>query len=425
MSESTVGPVARPAGPGAGGVRRRALLTGSGLGAAALLAACQGSPAPTPAISAAPTPSATAGPTVAAVTPEASPSPASPPATGADLSTWSLEQKVGQLLMVGVDATSDGSGATHLVTDLHVGGIFLSGRSSAGAATVRRLVDSLTSLVDTGTTHDSPLMVSTDQEGGEVQVLSGEGFSAIPSGLRQAESSPEELTASATTWGRELADAGVTMNLAPIADLVDLTSPTSNAPIGQWHREYGHDAATVTDYAGAFAAGMDASGVIPVLKHFPGLGRVTRNTDTASGVTDTLTTGADDAAVQIFAALMATGTRAVMVSSAVYGLIDASNPAIFSSAVVTDLLRTGLGFQGVVLTDDVAAAAQVAAWTPGERAVAAVRAGCDIVLASADASVAEAMVDALVKEAGADPAFAARVDESVLRIQSLKQSHAG
>ena len=209
------------------------------------------------------------------------------------------------------------------------------------------------------------------------------------------------------------------MNLAPIADLVDLTSPTSNAPIGQWHREYGHDAATVTDYAGAFAAGMDASGVIPVLKHFPGLGRVTRNTDTASGVTDTLTTGADDAAVQIFAALMATGTRAVMVSSAVYGLIDASNPAIFSSAVVTDLLRTGLGFQGVVLTDDVAAAAQVAAWTPGERAVAAVRAGCDIVLASADASVAEAMV------AGADPAFAARVDESVLRIQSLKQSHAG
>ena len=99
----------------------------------------------------------------------------------------------------------------------------------------------------------------------------------------------------AVTPGRGYRD-GPFQSEAELRDLVDIANPTSNAPIGQWKREYGHDAATVTACAGAFAAGMGASGVIPTFKHFPGLGRVTQNTDTSSGVTDTVT-ARDDAAV--------------------------------------------------------------------------------------------------------------------------------
>lgn len=320
--------------------------------------------------------------------------------------------------MVGVDASST-TAPSRYVTELHVGGVFLSGRSSRGASGVRTLVDSLQALVSEESTHGSRLLVSTDQEGGNVQVLSGAGFSTMPAALSQASSGAEALKASATTWGAELAAAGVTMNLAPDADLVDIANPTSNAPIGQWKREYGHDAATVTACAGAFAAGMGASGVIPTFKHFPGLGRVTQNTDTSSGVTDTVT-ARDDAAVGIFRDLIAQGTCAVMASSAEYSLIDAGTPACFSSVVITDVLRGDLGFQGVVITDDVAAAVQVSGWTPGDRAVSAVKAGCDIVLASADASVADEMVAALLEEAKADKAFAAQVDASVRRILALK-----
>lgn len=339
-------------------------------------------------------------------------------ADGISLDGWTLEQKVGQLLMVGVDAGST-TAPSRYVTDLHVGGVFLSGRSSRGDAATKSLVDSLQALVTEDSTHGSRLLVSTDQEGGNVQVLSGPGFSTMPTALTQASSGAEALRASATTWGAELASVGVTMNLAPDADLVDIADPTSNEPIGQWKREYGHDAATVTECAGAFAAGMAASGVIPTFKHFPGLGRVTQNTDIASGVTDTVT-DRDDAAVGIFRDLIAEGTCAVMASSADYSLIDAGTPACFSSVIITDLLRGDLGFQGVVITDDVAAAVQVSDWTPGDCAVSAVRAGCDIVLAAADASVADAMAAGLLEEAKADDAFAAQVDASVRRVLALK-----
>lgn len=410
-------------------LRRRSVLLGAVTAAA--LAGCgsmdgsssagtsaAGTPSPTGSATPSASPSPSASATLSASPSASAAASAAASADGVSLDGWTLEQKVGQLLMVGVDAGST-TAPSRYVTELHVGGVFLSGRSSRGASGVRTLVDSLQALVSEESTHGSRLLVSTDQEGGNVQVLSGAGFSTMPAALSQASSGAEALKASATTWGAELASAGVTMNLAPDADLVDVAVPTSNAPIGQWKREYGHDAATVTACAGAFAAGMGASGVIPTFKHFPGLGRVTQNTDTSSGVTDTVT-ARDDAAVGIFRDLIAQGTCAVMASSADYSLIDAGTPACFSSVVITDLLRGDLGFQGVVITDDVAAAVQVSGWTPGDRAVSAVKAGCDIVLASADASVADAMVSTLLEEARADEAFAAQVDASVRRILALK-----
>lgn len=407
-------------------LRRRSLLLGAATAAA--LAGCDSTGTSASSGASTRTASSPAGSATAPTTPfpSASPTPSEAAiaatttgaADGISLDGWTLEQKVGQLLMVGVDAGST-TAPSRYVTELHVGGVFLSGRSSRGDAATKSLVDSLQALVTEDSTHGSRLLVSTDQEGGNVQVLSGPGFSTMPTALTQASSGAEALRASATTWGAELASAGVTMNLAPDADLVDIADPTSNEPIGQWKREYGHDAATVTECAGAFAAGMGASGVIPTFKHFPGLGRVTQNTDIASGVTDTVT-DRDDAAVGIFRDLIAEGTCAVMASSADYSLIDAGTPACFSSVIITDLLRGDLGFQGVVITDDVAAAVQMSDWTPGDRAVSAVRAGCDIVLAAADASVADAMAAALLEEAKADDAFAAQVDASVRRVLALK-----
>lgn len=407
-------------------LRRRSLLLGAATAAA--LAGCDSTGTSASSGASTSTASSPAGSATAPTTPShsASPTPSEAAiaatttgaADGISLDGWTLEQKVGQLLMVGVDAGST-TAPSRYVTELHVGGVFLSGRSSRGDAATKSLVDSLQALVTEDSTHGSRLLVSTDQEGGNVQVLSGPGFSTMPTALTQASSGAEALRASATTWGAELASAGVTMNLAPDADLVDIADPTSNEPIGQWKREYGHDAAIVTECAGAFAAGMGASGVIPTFKHFPGLGRVTQNTDIASGVTDTVT-DRDDAAVGIFRDLIAEGTCAVMASSADYSLIDAGTPACFSSVIITDLLRGDLGFQGVVITDDVAAAVQVSDWTPGDRAVSAVRAGCDIVLAAADASVADAMAAALLEEAKADDAFAAQVDASVRRVLALK-----
>ena len=365
----------------------------------------------------------------APASPSAAPSPtasatASATATATDgaLAGWSLEEKVGQLMMVGVDATAPKDSSTEAVDTHHVGNIFIAGRTTAGGQATQKVIASFTGKVGPGTTRSTPMLVATDQEGGEVQVLSGSGFSEIPSAMDQSTQSRDQLVAAARTWGKELADVGVNMNLAPVVDLVDTPRPTTNEPIGKWGREYGHDAATVSSQAGAFAEGMQASKVIPTYKHFPGLGRVTANTDTSAGVIDSTTNRSTDAAVGVFANAIAAGAQVIMVSSATYTLLDASAPAVFSSKIVTEMLRTEMGFSGVVITDDVSAAVQVQSVAASDRAVQAIRAGCDIVLASADPTVAADMIKALITTAQSDPAFAARVDESATRVLNLKKS---
>lgn len=397
---------------------RRPLLAGAlvaGLAACGSSRPASGDAAPSAGAGAASATPAAAGPTSSSSAPAAPAAPATGPLAG-----WSLEQRVGQLLMMGVDAAEAPASARKAITSLHLGGVFLSGRSQGGTAATRAVVDSLTGLVGPESTGGAPLLVSTDQEGGDVQVLRGPGFSTIPSALKQSEQAAADLETAAAGWGGELAQAGVTMNLAPVADLVDIADPDSNEPIGAWGRQYGNDAETVVERAGAFARGMESAGVVATFKHFPGLGRVAGNTDTSASVTDAVTARSGDAAVEVFSRLIAGGARVVMVSSAVYTLIDAGSPAVFSSVVVTDMLRGDLGFTGVVITDDVSAAAQVRTWSPAERAVLAVQAGCDIVLASGDPGVVDEMAQGMVDRARADPAFAARVDESALRVLALK-----
>ena len=400
---------------------RRPLLAGAlvaGLAACGSSRPASGDAAPSAGAGAASAAPAATGPTSSSPAPAAATTPTAP-ATG-PLAGWSLEQRVGQLLMMGVDAAEAPASARRAITSLHLGGVFLSGRSQGGTAATRAVVDSLTGLVGPESTGGAPLLVSTDQEGGDVQVLRGQGFSTIPSALKQSEQSAADLETAAAGWGGELAQAGVTMNLAPVADLVDIADPDSNEPIGAWGRQYGNDKETVIERAGAFARGMESAGVVATFKHFPGLGRVAGNTDTSASVTDSVTARTGDAAVEVFSRLISDGARVVMVSSAVYTLIDAGSPAVFSSVVVTDMLRGDLGFTGVVITDDISAAAQVSTWSPAERAVLAVRAGCDIVLASGDPGVVEEMAQGLVDQARTDPAFAARVDESALRVLALK-----
>lgn len=146
--------------------------------------------------SAAPTPSTSAR-TTSSPTPVPAPSPTPTPAGDA----WTLEQKVGQLFMVGVDVTEPDPVSRRAIVQDHVGNLFLHGRSTAGADDVRTLVERYTALVAPTTTHDEPMLVATDQEGGRVQVLRGPGFSDIPAATEQATWDPADLREQATAWG--------------------------------------------------------------------------------------------------------------------------------------------------------------------------------------------------------------------------------
>ncbi|WP_442928127.1 glycoside hydrolase family 3 N-terminal domain-containing protein [Microbacterium sp. No. 7] len=380
--------------------------------AASILAGCAASPAGSSSPSVSPSPGASSSASSPATSPSAVPSPSRTPDA---IDALSLEQRVGQLFMVGTPATTASPTTLAAVRDRHAGGIFLSGRSTGGVAATASVVSRFTALAE----RDLPLWVATDQEGGEVQVLRGPGFDAMPYGIRQADLPSEQLQARAEAWGRELADAGVNLDLAPVADIVTSEATRfDNPPIGGYGRQYGYDASTVADKAGAFAEGMRDAGILPTFKHFPGLGHVSANTDTTADVVDRAVTP-DGPDVDLYRPLTAAGPSAVMVSSAIYDRIDGSTPAVFSPKVV-GLLRSEVGFDGVVFSDDLSGAVAVSAWSPADRAVRAISAGVDVVLVSAKPSVFPAMYDAVLAKAKADPQFAAQVDAAAARVLAAK-----
>ena len=327
----------------------------------------------------------------------------------------SAPQRLGQLFMVGLQPGQAPGGLDSAIATHRVGAVIYLGGWSGGAAKVADVSAHMQALA----TGPVDLLIAADQEGGAVQQLKGPGFTLQPRAVEQGRETPAALTARATIIGRELRAAGVNVDLAPVADTVPTAMTTRNQPIGRWGRQYAADPQTVAAAVPAVVAGLQTQRVIASVKHFPGLGRVTGNTDTtAVGITDETATRADPH-LEPFRAGMAAGVGMVMVSSARYPRLDATNQAVFSRAIVTDLLRTQLGWQGVVITDDVGSAKAVAAVPVGDRAVRFLAAGGDIVL-TAQAGQLPTMLTAVRTRAAADPDFAAALDAATRRVIGLK-----
>ncbi len=379
------------------------------------------SPAPTPKAS---TPTASTS-RPATPSPTASPAPGpgrTPPPTEpteptcAELAArLSLDDQVGQLLMVAVSSTGIDDSAAATLADTRAGSALLLGNSDLGLAATRRVATDARRAV-TGPPGVRGL-VAVDQEGGQVQRLRGAGFDDIPTAVAQARLSDPELEQAAARWGGQLSDAGIDVDLAPVADVVPMRTAGRNAPIGRLSRGYGSDPEQVAAKVVAFSSGMRQAGVVTAVKHFPGLGRVRGNTDFATRVVDSVTTR-EDPRLAGFRAAVRAGVPMVMVSSAIYRRIDADQQAVFSREVITDMLRGDLGFDGVVISDDLSAAA-VRDLEPGRRAVGFVQAGGDLAIVG-DLSEAATMADALSLEAGRDPELARQVTRSAARVLALK-----
>jgi beta-N-acetylhexosaminidase len=367
-----------------------------------LLAACAAAPGPV------------AGTPAAAAAPSAEP----PRPSCVDTVLAGLDRRAvaGQLIVVGAPLGAAVGPSVDLVKRLPVGGVLLTGRSRSGVAAVAARTGALQRAV----TGRVGLLVAADQEGGQVQTLTGPGFTAIPTAAEQGRWSTAKLTDAAAGWGGELKAAGVNLDLAPVSDVLSAQLGPSNLAVGVSRRTFGTEPAAVGSGVLAFSDGLSRAGVAAAVKHFPGLGQVRANTDHTANVRDT-TTDADSPWLEPFRRAITAGVPVVMVSSAVYTRIDATQPAAFSRPVVTDLLRTQLGFAGVVISDDLGRAVAVAAVPAAQRAVRFVAAGGDLVL-TVDPQTAGPMIDALVAKAATDPEFAAALTASARRVLDLKHA---
>src|SRR3954471_20558069 len=334
----------------------------------------------------------------------------------AALAALDRRAQVAQLFVVGVPLS--GLAAGDALVAGGVGGVFLRGRSTASTADIA----AVTGRWAAAAPGVRP-WVAADQEGGQVQTLQGPGFGDLPSALAQGRLPPTALDTLVDGMGASLADAGVTLDLAPVADVVPAAGAASNAPIGAFDRQYGSTAAEVVSAAGAVVRGLGAHDVTATLKHFPGLGSVRENTDVSADVIDD-SIATDDERVAAFGVLSRSPARPfVMVSSATYELIDPSAPAVFSPVVISDVLRGDLGFRGVVITDDVGSAKAVQDVAPGDRAVRFFEAGGTLVL-TVTSSVLQEMQDAVLARDAADPDFARKVDTAV-RTALVAKARAG
>jgi beta-N-acetylhexosaminidase len=336
------------------------------------------------------------------------------------LADMTLAQRVGQLFMVGTPADEVDRATKAQIGRYHVGNVILTGRSYDGVKKPARVSRAMRSQVSAASTDGVGLFVATDQEGGQVQVLQGPGFSDIPTALQQGRWEPSTLRAAAQTWAGHLRKAGVNLDLAPVMDTVPgRKAAKHNPPIGKYHREFGYTPKVVTTHGLAFLRGMTDGDVVPTVKHFPGLGRVKTNTDTNAGVTDRVTTR-HDAYLKPFRAAVDAGVPFVMMSTAYYSHLDPDHPAAFSPFVVGTMLRGDLGFKGVVISDDLARAAQVASFSPAGRALRFIGAGGDIVL-TVDHDPLPAMYAAVLARAQDSKAFRAKVNAAALRVLTAKQ----
>jgi beta-N-acetylhexosaminidase len=422
-------PAARTAAaaPAGRSLSRRELLRGAAFGGVALfLAACGSNAVPTGSTTAPPA-SATSSPPSPPASPVATASTPPPTASSSTAATpsagLSLESKIARLIVVGFRGSrlDQTPWLTTALRTTGLGGVILFDRDQLTGAhrnvispdQVRTLVNDLRAAAGA-----RPIIVSVDQEGGLVTRLSPEH--SFPPLASEADIGRGSATA-AKTWAKTmattLANAGMNLNFAPVVDLN--VNPTSPA-IGALDRSFSADPAVVVRMATIEIDALRAAGVRSTLKHFPGIGSSTTNTD--FGVADVTKTWSRTE-LEPFRRLIAAGTAdLVMAGHVVNGQLDPDRPASLSKAVVTDLLRGELGWAGVVVTDDLQAAAITRHFGRDDAVILALEAGNDLLLLANqqvyDKGVVDRVIGVVVAAVRSGRLPESRVDEAYGRVTS-------
>jgi beta-N-acetylhexosaminidase len=267
-----------------------------------------------------------------------------------------------------------------------------------------------------------PLLVAIDQEGGRVARLDPDhGFPPSRSAAELGRLDDPALTRSeAATMAGVLAEAGITLNLAPV---VDLAVNPANPIIAAIDRSYGADPGSVIAHATAFIEAHHQAGVACAVKHFPGHGSSTA--DTHLGVADVTETWSE-VELEPFAVLVDAGLPDAVVTAHVFNAaLDPDHPATLSKATVTDLLRDRIGFGGAVLSDDLQMGAIRDAYGYEEAVALAIEAGIDLLVVANqivyDDEVAPRTINLIERLVRSGRISEGRIDESWRRIQRLKR----
>ncbi len=334
-------------------------------------------------------------------------------AARAALQQLSLLDRAAQLVMTSVPGTMLDSRSAMQLRALRPGGVIVFSDNYRSRAQLARLLRATQVASRAGDANRPAALVSVDQEGGVVKRISD----APPTRSHPQLGVANRITlthAQARDASAALGALGIQMNLAPVADL-DLRPRRVMR-----ERSFGRDPALVSRHVAAFVDGLQDGGGTGSVKHFPGFGGASVNSDDALATIDR-TRGQLEADLQPFRAAIGAGVESVMISHAVYAWIDRRRPATTSPATYR-LLRDELGYDGIAITDSLHAAGFTAAIRGSvvdgcERVVAA---GADVALLTGTVGEATQCRNRLVEATRAGRISRARIDEAALRVLRLK-----
>ena len=319
--------------------------------------------------------------------------------------------KVGQLMMIGIHGKSLNDDAKFMLNEYRVGGIILFDRNMESKDQVKTLIADINKAgKSAGLT---PLFLGIDQEGGAVARMDDK-LIKVPPAEEVGKEPVEQAAALAKEVGTELKDLGFNINFAPVADL-GLT----------YGRSYSTNPDEVVRYASAVGKSYDEAGLWYSYKHFPGIGKtdVDLHADTSIVPVSKETLLSED--TKVFVDLIKQSkpnTYTIMVSHAMYPQIDPDHPSSLSKAIITDWLRKDMGYNGVVVTDDMDMGALAKHYTFGDVAVQSILAGSDILLVCHEYEHMQEAYNGLMKAVKDGRISKERLDESVKRILLMKMS---
>lgn len=320
-----------------------------------------------------------------------------------------LLEKIGQLFVCGFEGTAPSRDITDLISKSHVGGVILFSRNLKSPAQAAELTRGLQAL-----SAKMPLFIGVDQEGGRISRLP-KGFTCFPAAAAFGASGKTDLAYRASqVTAAELKAVGINLNFAPVLDVA--TRP-DNPVIGD--RAFGSSATLVSRMGLAVMAGLQDARVIACGKHFPGHGDTTQDSHLALPKVALTKPRLQSVELRPFFHLIGNELGMIMTAHVVYPALDAKNPATLSPAIIGRMLRKDLGFGGVVITDDLEMKA--ISKKPGVAAVRAIQAGVDLILICHHADKQREAIEAVHRAVKAKVIPEARIDQSVLRILSLKE----
>jgi len=330
-----------------------------------------------------------------------------------------LDLKIGRLFMAGMPGPELDGATEALIRDHCLGGIILFARNIKNPIQLASLCGTLQEVAMKH--HGIPLFLAVDQEGGRVARLKAPftlfpGNSAIGNDPRPVDRAMEFGIITA----REMTLVGLNMNMSPVVD-VRWGEPEKHLD----GRIFSDDPEKVALLGQNVVKSLQENGVMAVAKHFPGLGRATLDPHHHLPTIEANIGEIEEINLPPFRAVIEQGVSAVMTSHAIYPALDPGDPGTLSNKIVTGLLREKLGFEGLIITDDLEMGAIKKGWGVARGAVAAFEAGSDLLLICEDQEEVIAGMDALRDSLLRGELPLERLHQSVRRITEAKARFLG